>query len=182
MCSQMTWRETSTLRVTVKAIQQEPGVEHQRKKRRTARFSLPGLFRRMCAFLHHPYAQINNELPSWRSLFFYRCADVISFAPLKSQGIDSRCVRVRETTVSTEPSNRSLTGFLNLAEWMGELSNQVLSNETPTQVKLRADVATPPPCSPKSIYVLASLVRQGSIEYLMHQINASNQARNPAPL
>ena len=57
---------------------------------------------------------------SWRSLFFYRCTDEISFAPLKSQGLDTRMQYIREHTVA----------------------------------------AAPPPCSPKSIYILASLVRR----------------------
>ena len=61
----------------------------------------------------------NNCFLSWRSLFFYRCTDSISFAPLKSQGLDSRSQFIREKTVPTAP----------------------------------------PPCSPKSIYVLANLVR-----------------------
>jgi hypothetical protein len=56
---------------------------------------------------------------SWKSLFFYCCTDTISFAPLKSQGIDARVNYIREKTVA----------------------------------------GGPPPCSPKSIYVLANLVR-----------------------
>ena len=63
---------------------------------------------------------MNDGLPSWKSLFFYRSTDQISFAPLKSQGVDSRLKYVRENTVE----------------------------------------AVPPPCSPKSIYVLANLVRR----------------------
>ena len=61
----------------------------------------------------------NNELSSWKSLFFHRCTGVISFAPLKSQVVDARSGYIR-----------------------GEKR-----------------AAAPPPCSPKSIYVLASLVR-----------------------
>ena len=61
----------------------------------------------------------NDEFSSWKSLFFYRCTDTISFAPLKSQGVDSRSKYVCETKAK----------------------------------------AAPPPCSPKSIYVLATLVR-----------------------
>jgi len=66
--------------------------------------------------------RLNNEACSWKSLFFYRCTDAISFAPLKSQGVDSRLEYIREKTVEE----------------------------------------VPPPCSPKSVYVLASLVRQYS--------------------
>ncbi|KAF9645604.1 hypothetical protein BDM02DRAFT_489896 [Thelephora ganbajun] len=55
--------------------------------------------------------------PSWRSLFFYLCTDEISFAPLTSQGIDSRLAYILENASDT-----------------------------------------PPPCSPKSVYILASLL------------------------
>lgn len=58
------------------------------------------------------------KLFRWKSLFFYRCTDEISFAPLTSQGLDSRIGYIRKNTVA----------------------------------------ASPPPCSPKSIYVLANLV------------------------
>ena len=61
----------------------------------------------------------NDKFCSWKSLFFYRCTDTISFAPLRSQGVDSRLNYIRE----------------------------------------RSTTAAPPPCSPKTIYVLASLVR-----------------------
>ncbi|KAF9779143.1 hypothetical protein BJ322DRAFT_442637 [Thelephora terrestris] len=59
-----------------------------------------------------------GSFSAWRSLFFYLCTHEISFAPLKSQGIDSRLKYICEKTVADAP----------------------------------------PPCSPKSIYVLASLL------------------------
>ncbi|KAF9785437.1 hypothetical protein BJ322DRAFT_830823 [Thelephora terrestris] len=59
-----------------------------------------------------------GSFSAWKSLFFYRCTDEILFAPLKSQGVDSRLKYIRENTVE----------------------------------------AAPPPCSPKSIYVLANLL------------------------
>ncbi|KAF9645603.1 hypothetical protein BDM02DRAFT_3189560 [Thelephora ganbajun] len=55
---------------------------------------------------------------AWRSLFFYKCTGQISFAPLRSQGVDSRLRYILERTTADAP----------------------------------------PPCSPKSIYVLANLV------------------------
>ena len=64
----------------------------------------------------------NNRFSSWKSLFFYRCTDMISFAPLRSQGVESRLNYIRG----------------------------------------RNTAATPPPCSPKTIYVLASLVGKPS--------------------
>ena len=74
-------------------------------------------------FLSLPRLDQNDEFPRWKSLFFYCCTDEISFAPLRSQGIDSRSGYIREKTVAV----------------------------------------TPPPCSPKSIYVLANLVRRPSV-------------------
>jgi len=61
---------------------------------------------------------IVGSFSAWKSLFFYHCTDTVSFAPLKSQGVDSRSHYIRSRTTT----------------------------------------ATPPPCSPKSIYVLASLL------------------------
>ena len=75
------------------------------------------------AYVHLPSSlrlERNDEFCSWKSLFFYRCTDIISFAPLRSQGVDSRLNYIRE----------------------------------------RNAITAPPPCSPKSIYVLASLVRK----------------------
>ena len=84
----------------------------------------------------------NNKRSSWRALFFYRCTDVISFAPLRSQGVDARSNYVRG----------------------------------------RMGTATPPPCSPKSIYVLASLARKHSIEHLIYHTDRCAEARNSASL
>ena len=42
--------------------------------------------------------------------------------------------------------------------------------------------AVPPPCSPKGIYVLASLVRNASIKRFTYDTDMSIKARNPAPL
>jgi len=61
---------------------------------------------------------IVGSFSAWKSLFFYRCTDTILFAPLKSQGVDSR----------------------------------------PHYIRSRTTTVTPPPCSPKSVYVLASLL------------------------
>ncbi|KAF9647695.1 hypothetical protein BDM02DRAFT_3116678 [Thelephora ganbajun] len=61
---------------------------------------------------------ITGSFSAWKSLFFYRCTDAILYAPLKSQGVDSRLNHIHENTVA----------------------------------------AAPPPCSPKSVYVLASLL------------------------
>ena len=84
----------------------------------------------------------NDELSSWKALFFYRCTDIISFAPLKSQGADSRSSYIRAMNGSV----------------------------------------VPPPCSPKSIYVLASLVSKPWIRGLAHDTDVSVEVRNPASL
>ena len=81
------------------------------------------------AYVYSPIAhwtESNNTLFSWKSLFFYRCTDEILFAPLKSQGVDSRLNYIRENTVTK----------------------------------------TPPPCSPKSIYLLADFVSGPSVELI----------------
>ena len=41
------------------------------------------------------YWCLNDEACSWKPLFFYRCTDFILFAPLKSQGVDSRLEYIR---------------------------------------------------------------------------------------
>ena len=97
------------------------------------------------AYVHFPpclHLEGNDEFSSWKSLFFYRCTEMISFAPLKSQGVDSRSVYIRGIKATT----------------------------------------TPPPCSPKSIYVLANLVIKSSIKRLTHDTDVSIEAGNTAPL
>jgi len=84
----------------------------------------------------------NDEFPSWKSLFFYRCTDTISFAPLRSQGVESRLNYIRGRNATTEPS----------------------------------------PCSPKTIYVLASLVGKPSIKRLAHDTDGPIEVGNTAPL
>ncbi|KAF9785420.1 hypothetical protein BJ322DRAFT_1193974 [Thelephora terrestris] len=61
---------------------------------------------------------ITGSFSAWRSLFFYCYTGAILFAPLRSQGGDSRLNYIRQNTIAT----------------------------------------VPPPCSPKSIYVLANLL------------------------
>ena len=87
------------------------------------------------AYVHLPSClrlERNDEFSSWKSLFFYRCTDMILFAPLRSQGIDSRLNYIRGMNTTAAPS----------------------------------------PCSPKTIYVLASLVRKPSIKRLMRGTDA----------
>ena len=93
--------------------------------RKPVQSSLPDHFQRTYA-CSPALTLAEMMLSRWKSLFFYHFTDTISFAPLKSQGADSRLGHIRENTTA----------------------------------------AAPPPCSPKSIYVLASLVRQPPIEGL----------------
>ena len=49
-------------------------------------------------------------------------------------------------------------------------------------IREKTTAAVPPPCSPKSIYVLASLVRLPSTKRVIHGTDVSILARNQAPL
>ena len=89
------------------------------EKKETRAVLITGSFSAYAHFNVPSFSEINDGFFSWKSLFFYRCTDVILFAPLKSQGVESR---------------------LNF-----------ISNNTVAEL--------PPPCSPKSIYVLAKLVK-----------------------
>ena len=114
----------------------EEGEEQARAVLTTGSFS---------AYVHFPsflHLEGNDEFSSWKSLFFYRCTETISFAPLKSQGVDSRSVYIRGIKATS----------------------------------------TPPPCSPKSIYVLANLVIKPLIKHLTHSTEVSIEAGNTAPL
>jgi hypothetical protein len=91
-----------------------------------------------CVHFLVSYWRWDDESRSWKSLFFYRCTDAVSFAPLKSQGTDSRLEYIREKTAEEAP----------------------------------------PPCSPKSIYVLASLVSQRLTNRSMHNVDKSISASN----
>ena len=91
----------------------------RRRWNKLAQFLSPGRSQREHTFLESVCLRGNDGFPRWKSLFFYRCTDVISFAPLRSQGAEPRLSYIRQNTAAK----------------------------------------TPPPCSPKSIYVLAALVR-----------------------
>ena len=101
-------------------------LNEEQNEEETRAVLIAGSFSACVCFLTTSGRWRNDEFSSWKSLFFYRCTDVISFAPLKSQGVDSRMNYIRQQTIT----------------------------------------AAPPPCSPKSIYVLASLVRPPSIKRL----------------
>ena len=96
-----------------------PRMEDEREEE-TRAVLIMGSFSVYVHFLPCPHIDGNGEFYSWKSLFFYCCTDTILFAPLKSQGLESRLKYIRENTTAEAP----------------------------------------PPCSPKSIYVLAKVVRQ----------------------
>ena len=107
--------------------------EKKEEPRETRAILVTGSFSACVRSLPSHSAEESDESCSWKSLFFYRCTDTISFAPLKSQGIDSRLEYIRENTVTDAP----------------------------------------PPCSPKSIYILAELVRLPSTKRLSHDFDVS---------
>ena len=121
------------------------GEENQRAKEENEEpvraLFITGSFSAYVAFHLAFFLKRDDRLSSWKSLFFYCCTDEILFAPLKSQGVDSRLKYIRENTVEVAP----------------------------------------PPCSPKSIYVLANLVRLSSTKHLTHDTNVTTIAGNQAP-
>ena len=116
-------------------------LNRKKRKDKLVRFSSLGPSLRKCDSPSRHFLEGNDQFFSWKSLFFYRCTDEISFAPLRSQGVAPRSNFIREKTLATAP----------------------------------------PPCSPKSIYVLAGLVMYLSIESLSHDANAAKQARDSTP-
>ena len=106
----------------------------EEKEEETRAVLITGSFSAYVRFLPSSSVERNDESCSWKSLFFYRCTDTILFAPLKSQGVESRLKYIREKTVADAP----------------------------------------PPCSPKSIYALAKLVRQHPTKSLTHDFDVSN--------
>jgi len=62
---------------------------------------------------------VAGSFSAWRSLFFYRCTDEISFALLKSQGADARLNHIRENTVAAAPSPCSPKSIYVLANMLG---------------------------------------------------------------
>lgn len=98
--------------------------------------SLPqGRSRRTSSTLSPSRLDKSDGFLSWKSLFFYCCTDSISFAPLRSQGVDTRSSYIREM----------------------------------------ASAMAPPPCSPKSIYVLANLVSRPQIMRPKDNANSSSK-------
>ena len=98
---------------------------------------IAGSFSACVRFLVSSWVEGNNELPSWKSLFFYRCTDVISFAPLRSQGIDSRLVHIRKVTTPTAPPPCSPKNVYVLANTVRQASVERLAPGTNTSNRAR---------------------------------------------
>jgi len=202
--------------------------------RKPVRFSLLGHFQRMCPLSPRTYAIENDRFSSWRSLFFYRCTDVISFARLKSQDTSSCAKKISTLPPSPVPqpstvfdvnsfdtwltppdppvvnaptspitpppvpqqpqvakSRKKIKGGFRRAPselqavkdgWIGTSFGSQVAEPRKTRVYEMPVAAVLPPCSPKSIYVLASLVRQPPTGCIGRDTNTPNQAWNPAPL
>ena len=78
----------STSTAIVKTTRRDPGKEYQRRRwklKKLVRFLSLGHFLRTYTIPPRPHLKRNDEFTSWKSLFFYRCTDKISFALLKSQ-------------------------------------------------------------------------------------------------
>ena len=71
----------------------------------------------------YPIPPRNDAFPSWKSLFFYRCTGEISFAPLRSQGIDSRSKYIRQNSSEGTPPPCSPKSIYALAGSVRQLSN-----------------------------------------------------------
>ena len=221
----------------MKNIRQEPGKVHQGRRRgwkkKLVRFSSLGHSPRTYAIPPHPHVERSDGFSSWKSLFFYRCTDIISFAPLKSQ--PARKANEPAKPRGPIPVQQQRQGATRLGWDFGDLFSGVLEQKGPqervgayndrlkkspapvepklerqpapvkpkperqsapvkpklenppapaepkkaeekmalwemTKEERRADyirekpvAIAPPPCSPKTIYVLASFVRQPSI-------------------
>ena len=99
-------------------------------------FLLLDLFQRALIFSPRIHAEMNDKLSSWKSLFFYRCTDVISFAPLKSQGTDSRLNHIREKTTAAAPPPCSPKNVYILAKSVRQPSIKNLSTDLTRRIKL----------------------------------------------
>ena len=62
---------------------------------------IAGSFSACVCFSRPPLSSANDEFSSWKYLFFYRCTDAISFAPLKSQVVNRR--KKRRVVTSAPP-------------------------------------------------------------------------------
>ena len=91
---------------------------------------ITGSFSAYVAFHRAFFPEKNDRLSSWKSLFFYRCTDKILFAPLKSQGIDSRSKYIRENTIREAPPPCSPRNIYFLARLVRQPLTKYLESDT----------------------------------------------------
>jgi hypothetical protein len=133
----------------------------------------------MCAILPRPHVERNDKFFSWKSLFFYRCTDEISFAPLKSQPfcginepsnlheqvkqVERLATQLRDYVISETRNNPPVEGHTPVeptkAEEKAVLREKTKEGRRADYIRGKTVATAPPPCSPKTIYVLANLVR-----------------------
>jgi len=179
-------------------------LEEEENEEETRAVLVTGSFSAYVSFLTPPYAVRNDRFSSWRSLFFYRCTDMISFARLKSQDISSRTNKISTLPPPPGPPPSAVFDISTISTWFPPPALPVvdapaspiiplpvpqqpqvtkprkkskvdgrLTPSEPQGVKprkahiLEMPVVTPfPPCSPRSVYVLATLVRQPSTGFI----------------
>jgi hypothetical protein len=188
------------VRTTRREPEKEHQRRKRKQKKKLVRFSSLGHLLRTCAILPRPHVERNDEFSSWKSLFFYRCTDAILFAPLKSDP-DHRIKeaakppeQVEQVNLGTKGKRRKGKGAPAVVEQKGQPEMDRADNgqfekgpaslepngtDKKTKEERRADyirektvAAAPPPCSPKTIYILADLVRQLSVKRLTHDTDA----------
>ena len=144
------------------------------------------------ACVHSPsclYLPRNDDSSSWKSLFFYRCAEeeekeeqtraVLTTGSFSAYVHSPSCLRL--------PRNDDSSSWKSL--FFYRCTDVILFAPLRSQgVDARSDyirrnkgAAVPPPCSPKSIHVLASLVRKSPIKCLIRATDTVNQARAEDP-
>ena len=74
----------------------------------------------------------NDGFPRWKSLFFYRCTEDILFAPLVSQGVESRSNYVHQNTTTAAPPPCSPKGIYSLARSVRQPSIGIFRNAADT--------------------------------------------------
>ena len=133
----------------------------------------------MCAIPPRPHVERNDKSFSWKYLFFYRCTDEILFAPLKSQPccgineptnpqeqverVERFATRLRDCVISETRKNPSVEDHTAVkptkAEEKAALREKTKKGRRADYIREKTVATAPPPCSPKTIYVLANLVR-----------------------
>ena len=97
---------------------ESPEAEEERENQTRAIF-IKGSFSTYAHFECYCLANRINGFPSWKSLFFFLCTGTITFAPLRSQGIEFRSDYIRRNTAAAAPPPCSPKGLYVLAGEVG---------------------------------------------------------------